>query len=166
MGRRYRYGAGFVDQASGVRFEGHHPLERPDLWELYITEAEGKYRSRGFEGTLRRQELEDGHGVSLFFLGFNNSGDPVAGVRFHGPLDGHYQAALMEELATSPEIREIRDLIDSEVRLGAIEVKGAWSKGAATPGIRLVAALSRSATHAMTWLGAEFAIAAVSDVLM
>ena len=52
------------------------------------------------------------------------------------------------------------------MRLGALEVKGAWSKGAATPGIRLVAALSRSATHAMTWLGAEFAIAAISDVLM
>ena len=107
VGRRYRYGASFVDQASGVRFEGHHPLERPDLWNLYITEAEGTYRSRGFEGTLRRQELEDGHGVPLFFLGFNRDGDPVAGVRFHGPLDGSYQFALVEEMAASPEIGDI-----------------------------------------------------------
>ncbi len=166
VGRRYRYGASFVDQASGVRFEGHHPLERPDLWKLYITEAEGTYRSRGFEGTLRRQELEDGHGVPLFFLGFNRDGDPVAGVRFHGPLDGSYQFALIEEMSSSPEIDDIGALIEGEIRLGAIEVKGAWSKGAATPGIRLVAALSRSVTHAMTWLGAEFAIAAVSDTLI
>jgi len=166
VGRRYRYGASFVDQKSGVRFEGHHPLERPDLWEIYLNEAEGKYRSRGFEGTLRRQELEDGHGVSLFFLGFNAEGVAVAGVRFHGPLEGRYQAFLIEEMAAAPDIDEIGALIDQEVRLGALEVKGAWSKGAATPGIRLVAALSRSATHAMTWLGAEFAIAAISDVLM
>ena len=97
----------FVDGKSGVRFEGHHPLERPDLWELYLNEAEGKYRSRGFESTLRRQELEDGHSVSLFFLGFNTDGDPVAGVRFHGPLEGSYQAALIEEMAASPDIDEI-----------------------------------------------------------
>ena len=94
------------------------------------------------------------------------TGDPVAGVRFHGPLDGSYQAAIVEEMADSPEIGEIRRLINTEIRLGAIEVKGAWSKGAATPGIRLVAALSRSVTHAMNWLGAEFAIAAVSDTLI
>jgi len=166
IGRRYRYGASFIDQNSGVRFEGHHPLERPDLWEIYLNEAEGTYRSHGYEGTLRRQELEDGHGVSLFFLGFNPEGRAVAGVRFHGPLEGSYQAALIEEMSASPDIGEIAELIDQEVRLGAIEVKGAWSKGAATPGVRLVAALSRSATHAMSWLGAEFAIAAISDILM
>ncbi|MFI5035633.1 MAG: Rv1355c family protein [Acidimicrobiales bacterium] len=141
-------------------------MERPDLWEIYLNEAEGKYRSHGFEGTLRRQELEDGHGVSLFFLGFNPEGHAVAGVRFHGPLEGSFQAALIEEMSAAPDIGEIGELIDQEVRLGALEVKGAWSKGAKTPGIRLVAALSRSATHAMTWLGAEFAIAAISDVLM
>ncbi|MDE3065259.1 MAG: Rv1355c family protein [Acidobacteriota bacterium] len=166
VGRRYRYGSGFLDQGSGVRFEGHHPLERPDLWEIYLNEAEGKYRSHGFEGTLRRRELEDGHGVSLFFLGFNPDNQAVAGVRFHGPLEGHYDTALVEELASSPEIGDLRELIDREVRLGAIEVKGAWSKGAATPGIRLVATLSRSVHHAMAWLGSEFAIAAISHVLM
>jgi molybdopterin/thiamine biosynthesis adenylyltransferase len=165
IGRRYRYGSSFVDQDSGVRFEGHHPLERPDLWKIYLNEAEGKYRSHGFEGTLRRQELEDGHDVPLFFLGFNAEGEPVAGVRFHGPLEGSHQAFLMEEMADSPEIEDIQALIESEIRLGTIEVKGAWSKGAAVTGVRLIAAITRSATHAMNWLGTEFAIAAVSDTL-
>ena len=41
VGRRYRYGASFVDRLSGVRFEGHHPLLRPDLWRLYLNEAHG-----------------------------------------------------------------------------------------------------------------------------
>jgi molybdopterin/thiamine biosynthesis adenylyltransferase len=165
IGRRYRYGSSFVDQDSGVRFEGHHPLERPDLWKIYLNEAEGKYRSHGFEGTLRRQELEDGHDVPLFFLGFNTEGEPVAGVRFHGPLEGSHQAFLMEEMADSPEIEDIQALIEREIRLGTIEVKGAWSKGAAVTGVRLIAAITRSATHAMNWLGTEFAIAAVSDTL-
>lgn len=166
IGRRYRYGSSFVDQESGVRFEGHHPLERPDLWKVYLNEAEGIFRSRGFEGTLRRQELEEGNGVPLFILGFDAEGAPVAGVRFHGPLEGSFQAAIIEEMATSPEIGLIHDLIEQEIRLGALEVKGAWSKGATVVGARLLSAISRSVTHGMNWLGAEFAIAAVSDTLM
>jgi molybdopterin/thiamine biosynthesis adenylyltransferase len=155
-----------VDQDSGVRFEGHHPLERPDLWKIYLNEAEGRYRSHGFEGTLRRQDLEDGNGVPLFFLGFNPEGEPVAGVRFHGPLEGSHQFYILEEMADSPEIEDIRSLIEGEIRLGALEVKGAWSKGATVVGARLIAAISRSVTHAMNWLGSEFAIAAVSDTLL
>ena len=141
IGRRYRYGSSFVDQESGVRFEGHHPLERPDLWKVYLNEADGIFRSRGFEGTLRRQELEEGNGVPLFILGFDAEGAPVAGVRFHGPLEGSYQAAIIEEMATSPEISLIHDLIEREIRLGALEVKGAWSKGAAVVGTRLLSAI-------------------------
>ena len=165
-GRRYRYGSSFVDQDSGVRFEGHHPLDRPDLWKIYLNEAEGKYRSHGFEGTLRRQDLEDGQGVPLFFIGFSPEGEPVVGVRFHGPLEGSHDAFLMEEMAASPEIDDIRAMIDNEVRLGAIEVKGAWSKGVTSTGVRLITAINRSVTHAMNWLGAEFAIAAISDTLV
>ena len=166
VGRRYRYGAGFVDQASGVRFEGHHPLERPDLWKLYLNGAEGVYRSHGLEGTIRRQDFEDGNGVSLFFVGFAPDGEAVAGVRFSGPLEGSYQAILIEEMAASPEIDMIASLIDQEVRLGALECKGAWSKGEAVTGQRLATALSRCFIHAMNWLGAEFAVAAVSDRLL
>ena len=129
VGHRYRYGSSFVDQASGIRFEGHHPLERPDLWTIYLNAAEGKYRSHGFEGTLRRQELEDGEGVALFYLGFDATGRAVAGVRYHGPLEGSYQAAISEEMSTSPDINEIVNAVDQDVRLGVLESKGAWSRG-------------------------------------
>ena len=166
VGRRYRYGSSFVDAASGVRFEGHHPLERPDLWKIYLDGAEGIYRRYGFEETLHRREFEDGTGVPLFFLGFSPDGEAVAGVRFHGPLEGSHQAFLIEEMASSPEIDEIAATIDKEVRTGAIESKGAWSKGEAVVGQRLAVAMSRCFIHAMTWLGAEFAIAAVSDRLL
>jgi molybdopterin/thiamine biosynthesis adenylyltransferase len=69
-------------------------------------------------------------------------------------------------MSSSPEIDIIHDLIEQETRLGALEVKGAWSKGASVVGARLLTAISRSVTHGMNWLGAEFAIAAVSDALM
>ncbi len=164
FGRRYRYGASFVDRASGVRFEGHHPLERPDLWKIYLDGAEGEYRNHGFEGSLRRQQLEDGTGVSLFYLGFAPDGRAVAGVRYHGPLEASHQAAVLEEMEASPEIDEIESAIAKEIRLGALEVKGAWSQGEATLGHRMWIAISRTVHHSMNWLGAEFAIAAVSDL--
>lgn len=166
VNRRYRYGASYIDPLTGVRFEGHHPLERPDLWKLYLDEGEGQYRHRDFEGTLRRKELEQGRDVSLFILGFNPEGEAVCGVRFHGPLESTFKAALMEEMADSPEIGDLEQLIGDHIRGGVLEVKGAWSKGEAVTGHRQVAAISRSVTHAMNWLGAEFAIAAVSDSLV
>ncbi len=163
---RYRYGASFIDEASGVRFEGHHPFERPDLWNRYLEDAEGKYRSFGFEGTLRRRELDEGQGVPLFFVGFAPNGDPVAGLRFHGPLENRWDAALIEEMADLPELDEIGSLIDSEAKFGIIEAKGGWAKGEAVLGVRMVATISRIMTHAAVWLGAERTIAAVSDLLI
>jgi molybdopterin/thiamine biosynthesis adenylyltransferase/nitroreductase len=133
---------------------------------LYLSGAEGVYRSHGLEGTIRRKDFEDGNGVSLFFLGFAPDGEVVAGVRFLGPLEGSYQAILIEEMAASPEIDMIASLIDQQVRLGALESKGAWSKGEAVTGHRLVSAISRCFVHAMNWLGAEFAVAAVADRLL
>ena len=166
INRRYRYGAGFIDQSSGVRFEGHHPHERPDLWKRYLHEAEGRYRNFGFEGKLHLQELDDGNGVSLFFVGFDARGEMVAGVRAHGPLESSHQAFLLEEMGSSPEIDLFRRTIDKQISLGVIEIKGAWSKGEATTGHRLIETISRSVTHSMHWLGAEYAIAGISDTLL
>jgi molybdopterin/thiamine biosynthesis adenylyltransferase/nitroreductase len=164
--RRFLYGASFVDRESGVRFEGHHPFERPDLWQTYLNEGEERYREYGFEGTMRRREIEEGNGVSLFFLGFDSDGAPVAGVRCHGPLEASHQSFFMEEMGGSDEIADLARLIDDQVRTGALEVKGCWSKGHSTTGYRLIQAMSRGVTHAMNWLGADYAFAAVSDTLL
>ena len=166
LNRRYRYGSSFVDLESGVRFEGHHPAERPDLWKIYLDGAEGKYRSFGFEETLHRKELEAGIGVSLFFLAYSIDGNVAGGVRVHGPLENRHHAAIMSEMAASSEIEEIGQILDKESRLGVIEFKGAWSQGEAAVGHRLLVAFSRSVVHALNWLGAEFAIAAVADRML
>jgi hypothetical protein len=166
ISRRYRFGASFIDRASGVRFEGHHPHERPDLWKLYLHEAEGRYKNFGFEGKLHLQDLDEGNGVSLFFLGFDINGNPVAGVRCHGPLESSRQSFLLEEMGASPEIQMLARTIDDEVPLGIVEIKGAWSKGEVATGHRLIEAIARCANHSMNWLGAEHAIAAISDTLL
>jgi hypothetical protein len=166
ISRRYRFGASFIDRASGVRFEGHHPHERPDLWKLYLHEAEGRYRNFGFEGKLHLQDLDEGNGVSLFFVGFDTNGSPVAGVRCHGPLESSQQAFLLQEMGSSPEIRMLARTIDDQVPLGVVEIKGAWSKGEVATGHRLIEAIARCATHSMNWLGAEHAVAAISDTLL
>ena len=155
-----------MDLESGVRFEGHHPAERPDLWKLYLDGAEGKYRSFGFEETLHRKDLEAGNGVSLFFLAYDTQNRVVGGVRVHGPLESRHHAAIMGEMAASSEIDEIGAILDKETRLGAIEFKGAWSEGEAAVGYRLLVVFSRCVVHALNWLGAEFAIAAVADRML
>jgi hypothetical protein len=149
ISRRYRFGASFIDRASGVRFEGHHPHERPDLWKLYLHEAEGRYKNFGFEGKLHLQDLDEGSGVSLFFLGFDINGNPVAGVRCHGPLESSRQSFLLEEMGASPEIQMLARTIDDEVPLGIVEIKGAWSKGEVATGHRLIEAIARCANHSM-----------------
>lgn len=166
VGRRYRYGASFLDRESGVRFYGHHPHERPDLWKRYLDGAEGRYRHHGFEAALQRQKLEDANGIPLFIVGIAPDGQMVAGVRFHGPLEGSHQAAVIGEMASSPDIEEIVNIIDSGARFGVIEEKGAWSSGKGVTGHRLAPAIGRAAVHAMNWLGAEFAVAAISDTLL
>ena len=148
INRRYRYGSSFVDLESGVRFEGHHPAERPDLWKMYLDGAEGKYRSFGFEETLHRKDLEAGNGVSLFFLAYSTDNQVVGGVRVHGPLENRHHAAIMGEMAASSEIEEIGAILDKETRLGAIEFKGAWSDGEAAVGYRLLVVFSRCVVHA------------------
>ena len=166
INRRYRYGSSFVDLESGVRFEGHHPAERPDLWKIYLDGAEGKYRHFGFEETLHRKELEAGTGVSLFYLIYGADDRVVGGVRVHGPLESRHEAAIMGEMAASSEIEEIGSVLDKEIRLGAIEIKGAWSEGVASVGRSLFLPISRCMIHSMNWLGAEFGIAAISDRLL
>jgi molybdopterin/thiamine biosynthesis adenylyltransferase len=149
-----------------VRFYGHHPLERPDLWRRYLDGAEGQYRGRGLEGALQRKKLELAADVPLFFVGMDPEGKMVAGVRFHGPLEGSHHAAVIGEMASSPDIEEIVNLIDRGARYGVIEVKGAWSNGKGSTGHRLLPAISRSALYAINWLGAEHIIAAISDTLL
>ncbi len=166
ISRRYRYGASFIDGASGVRFEGHHPHERPDLWKIYLREAEGRYRNFGFEGKLHLQELEEGNGVPLFFLGIDDRGHAVAGVRCHGPFESSHQAFILREMGGSTEIDMIARTIDAGIRLGVIEIKGAWSKGESATGHRLIEAIARAATHSMNWLGAEHAVASIADTLL
>ncbi|HTX62789.1 MAG TPA: hypothetical protein VMD28_04075, partial [Acidimicrobiales bacterium] len=161
--RTFRYGAAFFDRASGLRFEAHHPLSRPDRWQAYLKGAEREYARYGIDALADARALERGDGVSLFFVGMDADDDVVAGLRCHGPLDDAAAAQALAEMATSPEWEGHRATVEAVSPYGVIEMKGAWHvmSGGGNPFIG--PAMVRCCAHAIEWLGAEVLLAAVAD---
>lgn len=156
---KFRFGTGYVDEASGIRFVGYHPTLFPEEWHRYLDGAEGVYQSRGVSDSLARRQLEDGRGVSLFFIGYNKEGDAVAGIRFRGPIGSSVDSSILREMALSPDIAIIRDALDRACVAGALEMKGMWSKGAGINGVHLASSLIRTCLVAMEWLGTDYTFA-------
>ncbi len=161
--RTFRYGASFFDRASGLRFEAHHPLSRPDRWRGYLEGAEREYARYGIDGLVDPRALERGDGVSLFFVGVDADDRVVAGLRCHGPLDDAAAAQALAEMATSPEWEEHRAVMDAASPYGVIEMKGAWRERSGDGSPLVGEAMVRCCAHAIEWLGAEVLLAAVAD---
>ena len=166
ISRRYRYGSSFIDRESGVRFEGHHPFERPDLWKRYLQEAEGRYRELRIRGHPAPARTRGGARRLAVLPRFR----PRWGGGRRRPLPWASQCE-SSGLPDRGDERLARDRGDRprHRRPGAPRCtrdQGCLVQGEAATGHRLVEAISRSVTHAMNWLGAEFAIAAVSDTLL
>jgi len=161
--RPYRYGAGFLDRTTGLRFEAHHPQGRPDLWHQYLDGAEARYRKFGIANLLGRPQLEAAEGVSLFFVGIDDEGVVRAGVRCHGPLDAMTASQALVEMATSPEADHLASVVADALPYGVVEMKGAWG-GLGADGMQTTAkALSRCCVHSLAWTRSELALGAVSD---
>ncbi len=161
--RTFRYGASFFDRATGLRFEAHHPLSRPDRWRAYLKGAEREYARYGIESLVDPRVLERGDGVSLFFVGVDAGDHVVTGLRCHGPLDDPAAAHALAEMASSPEWEEHRVATETASPYGVIEIKGAWREGSGSGSPLVVAALARCCAHAIEWLGAEVLLATVAD---
>ena len=159
----FRYGASFYDRASGLRFEAHHPLSRPDRWRAYLEGAHQEYARYGIDVLVNPRALERGEGVPLFFVGVNADDDVVAGLRCHGPLDDAVSAHALAEMAASPEWEEHRAAVEAASPYGVIEIKGAWRKMSGDGNPAIIAAMVRCCAHAIEWLGAEVLLAAVAD---
>jgi molybdopterin/thiamine biosynthesis adenylyltransferase len=162
-GPSIRFGAGFHDPTTGLRFEVHHPQERPDLWSRYLDGAEVRYRKHGLDPILNRTALESGTGVSLFWVGFDELGRIVAGMRFHGPLDSVASSSALEEMATSPEIGKLTRYVERFIPYGVVEMKGGWGirKGVGLHG--LINTFGRCLAQTFAILGAEIAVISASD---
>lgn len=161
--RTFRYGASFHDRASGLRFEAHHPLSRPDRWRAYLKGAAREYARYGIDGLVDPRALERGDGVSLFFVGVDADDRVVAGLRCHGPLDDAAAAQALAEMAASPEFEQHRNAIEAVSPYGVIEMKGAWREMSGDGSPLVGAAMVRCCAHAIEWLGAEVLLAAVAD---
>ena len=161
----FRYGSSFVDATSGIRFTGYHPVLFPEAWTAYLDGADEVYKSRGIDGSLERRALESGAGVSMFFLGRNEVGEAVAGIRFHGPFEKVSEASLLVEMRDSPEFEDIRSTLEGAIPEGLIEMKGMWSLGSSTNGASLVKALVRPSLLASGALGVRYVCNTVADRL-
>ncbi len=161
--RTFRYGASFHDRASGLRFEAHHPLSRPDRWWEYLKGAEREYARYGIDTLVDPRSLERGDGVSLFFVGVDAEDRVVAGLRCHGPLDDAAAAQALDEMVASPEWEEHRAALETASPYGVIEMKGAWREMSGDGSPLVAAAMVRCCAHAIEWLGAEILLAAVAD---
>jgi len=161
--RTFRYGASFYDRASGLRFEAHHPLSRPDRWRAYLEGAGRAYARYGIDRLVDPRALERGEGVSLFFVGVDADDRVVAGLRCHGPLDDAAAAQALAEMAASPEWEQHRAAMETASPYGVIEMKGAWREMSGDGSPLVGAAMVRCCAHAIEWLGAEVLLAAVAD---
>jgi hypothetical protein len=161
--KTFRYGASFYDRASGLHFEAHHPLSRPDRWRAYLKGAAREYARYGIDSLVDPRALERGDGVSLFFVGVDADDRVVAGLRCHGPLDDAAAAQALAEMATSPEWDEHRAVVKNASPYGVIEMKGAWREASGDGSPLVGAAMVRCCVHAIEWLGAEVLLAAVAD---
>lgn len=161
----FRYGASFVDQATGLRFEAHHPASNPDRWEAYLAGAAREYHRYGIDDLVDRRSLERGDGVSLFFVGVDKDDRVVAGTRFYGPLDESVAAQTLREMARSPEWEQHRDTIASATPYGVVEAKGAWRQLSGDGNHLVLGVILRCCVHAVEWLGAEILLAAAADRL-
>ncbi len=159
----FRYGAAFFDRASGLRFEAHHPLSRPDRWKAYLKGAQREYSRYGIDELVDPRALESGLGVSLFFVGVDAHDRVVAGLRCHGPLDDAAAAQALAEMASSPEWEGHRARMDAVSPYGVVEMKGAWRERSGDGSPLVGEAMVRCCAHAIEWLGAEVLLAAVAD---
>lgn len=161
----YRYGASFVDEATGLRFEAHHPAIRPDRWTAYIEGAVREYERYGIAHLIDRRALERADNVSLFFVGVDEHDHVVAGLRCHGPLDDAHAAYALAEMAGSPEIDEHRGAVEAAAAYGVLEMKGAWRELSGDGNHVVVGPMSRCVVHALEWFGAEIMLTALAERL-
>jgi hypothetical protein len=161
--RRRRFGSGFTEQGSGLRFEAHTPQYSPELWRSYLDGALERYRHYGVERALDLPSIRDGRSTSLFFVALNDAGAVMAGVRCHGPLARSADAHVLEEYRGYAGREQVRVLLEEWIPEGVVEIKGGWVAATAPHTPDLSNALARCHMYAMRWMGARFAFCSTAD---
>jgi nitroreductase len=159
----FNFGSSFYDEMTGLRFEPHHPHERPDLWCAYLEGGERQFAEYGLGKVFGRASQEHAADITMFFVGFDEEGIVRAGVRCHGPLEHPSQCAALREMGNSPQIGGLTKAIESYIPYGLLEGKGAWSSMRTGEGHLSFRTIFRLLVHAMEWFEAEHLVGTVSD---
>jgi molybdopterin/thiamine biosynthesis adenylyltransferase len=159
----FRYGASFVDKATGLRFEMHHPASRPDRWRAYVEGATHAFARHGIAGAGNLRELTPPDDVTLFYVGVDPDDRVVAGGRCRGPLDDAEAAQVLDDMSASSEIDALRDAAGTKGAYGVVELKGAWRSDALGMDHRIFPVLVRLAVLSAEWMGAELMLLSSAD---
>jgi hypothetical protein len=165
-GSTHLLGAAYIDASSGLTFEVHHPMARPDVWREYLEGAQTEYAKHGVGQAFHRAEIENAQGVSMFFVGRRADGTVAAGIRCHGPLTRVEESESLREMAESPEIDYLTACLERFLPFGVVEQKGAWSSVKGVGPRAMFTTFNRCNLYAMEWLRCEFAICTVREQLM
>ncbi len=164
-GSTHLLGAAYFDASSGLTFEVHHPMARPDVWREYLDGAEAEYAKHGVGQAFHRAEIEEAQGVSMFFVGRRPDGTVAAGIRCHGPLTTIEESESLREMCDSVEIAYLTACVERFLPFGVVEQKGAWSAVKGVGPRAMFTTFNRCNLYAMEWLRCEFAICTVREQL-
>ncbi|MDT7742546.1 MAG: hypothetical protein QOE59_1624 [Actinomycetota bacterium] len=127
------------------------PVAGPELWRAYLAGAERVYGSYGVEAALELDEVVP----SLVFVAVTAEGEPVGGMRAHGPYDAADEA---QALTVWHGDARVRAHIEERLPFGVVESKGLWVAQDVPNRRELVSCFGRAPVHAATIRGARYAL--------
>ena len=142
------------------------PATDRNLWEEYALGARESYQKHGVECALDADALRTGADTALFLSVLDSTGRMVAGVRGKGPLTSAEDSHALVEWAGQPGQHAVRNMIDSRVPFGILEMKSAWVIDDPEQNRSLTPALARSGFHMMALLDVQFCMATAAAYVL
>ncbi len=139
------------------------PDQEPELWAEYLDGALTSYRRYGVAEALEYDTVRDGHTTALFFAALDDAGAVIGGVRVQGPHGIPADSHVMVEWAGRDGEADLAKMISDRIPFGLVEMKAAWVSPTVRDKAALALAVGRTTMHAMSLLGAQFAIASSAE---
>ncbi|GAA1449604.1 hypothetical protein GCM10009641_80230 [Mycobacterium cookii] len=136
------------------------------LWSEFVAGAHRSYCKRGVEAALDIDVMRTGSDTVMFFAVLDDAGRMLAGLRAKGPLHSADESHAVIEWAGQPSQQAVRDMINTRVPFGVLEMKSGWVADDADRDLDLTTPLARSAFHMMTLIDVQFCMATAAAYVL
>ncbi|RRQ27243.1 hypothetical protein DK926_14090 [Rhodococcus sp. Eu-32] len=160
---RYVGRAEVHDALTGLTLVRTTPLDDPDLWSEYLRGAHISYAKHGVEVVLDADSRHLASETALFFVSIDGTGAVVGGVRGQGAYTSADQSHAMTEWAGNIGREQVRDMIDSRLRDGVVEMKTAWVNADFADAGAVAGALARVAVPTMDAMNVRWIMATAAE---